>query len=312
MRTLGTKCFGCGKDKDSLTNSLMQCGGCHAMTYCSKDCQQKHWDEHKEFCKMIRHCPECFSFDYQGYAYRRFQVYEAIKTIPKDNIAERDRIEMTFTRDLLVKDFEDLQSLQSTLGSDYFSFESLSSMKESLLMAPDLGHSKQGKSIAFMHIPQAPLMLFRCCYLLLKKCERSKSKALATRKKWCHDIARDFFRGFSQILYHREAAIQFGRLLEDDLPTMRPAKLPTTTGVDACLLELLVRCMIEFEDIADDIQGLTWLCVGLLAIHIENDPSIHSQIVQQILNRVKAAGEAHIVDPLFIYAKKHAQHSLVT
>ncbi|MBX9706219.1 MAG: zinc finger MYND domain-containing protein, partial [Gammaproteobacteria bacterium] len=38
-------CAGCGK------NASLRCGGCHTVSYCSKDCQTAHWPTHRLSCK---------------------------------------------------------------------------------------------------------------------------------------------------------------------------------------------------------------------------------------------------------------------
>ena len=42
-----SKCSYCGK----TTENLKKCTRCHAVQYCNKDCQQKHWKLHKASCK---------------------------------------------------------------------------------------------------------------------------------------------------------------------------------------------------------------------------------------------------------------------
>jgi hypothetical protein len=38
------------------TKKLLQCGGCKEAQYCSRDCQTKHWSEHKPACKVGPRC----------------------------------------------------------------------------------------------------------------------------------------------------------------------------------------------------------------------------------------------------------------
>jgi hypothetical protein len=313
MRSLGTKCYGCGAAKSSLTKPLLKCSGCRVMTYCSKNCQASNWKEHKPFCKFLQTCPECFSIDYEGFAYRRYQVYEATKDISDE--ATRNRIEMTFTKDLLEENYQDLISPGSTAGDSYFGFGSLASFKESLLMAPDLGHSKQGQSIAFMEVPQAPLMLFRCCYELLHKYLLSPS-----RNKLCHIIVRDFFRILSQMLCYKQAALLFGRLLEQDLPSMPKDRNQLKQSLfrlnppdrNASMLRMLIAFMKDLDDVADDIEGLAWQSLALVEIYIEQDRGNTSTIVKDTLYQIQLAGEkAHVVTALFLAAKKFAVDSLI-
>src|SRR5260221_10863486 len=46
---LATCCFICANS--STTHTLFYCSGCRNVRYCSKECQKKHWPEHKEECK---------------------------------------------------------------------------------------------------------------------------------------------------------------------------------------------------------------------------------------------------------------------
>ena len=50
----GTKpkkmCSKCGKESDTL----MKCRACKCVWYCDKDCQNRHWKEHKKECKQIK------------------------------------------------------------------------------------------------------------------------------------------------------------------------------------------------------------------------------------------------------------------
>ena len=43
-------CSKCGKK----SNALMKCRACKCVWYCDKDCQNKHWKEHKKECKPIK------------------------------------------------------------------------------------------------------------------------------------------------------------------------------------------------------------------------------------------------------------------
>ena len=43
-------CSACGKKSDGL----MKCRACKCVWYCDKDCQNKHWKEHKKECRRIK------------------------------------------------------------------------------------------------------------------------------------------------------------------------------------------------------------------------------------------------------------------
>ncbi|KAG4436597.1 hypothetical protein IFR05_007917 [Cadophora sp. M221] len=43
-------CRTCGN-----TKALKLCGGCNSISYCSKECQTKNWEYHKDVCKIIRY-----------------------------------------------------------------------------------------------------------------------------------------------------------------------------------------------------------------------------------------------------------------
>lgn len=54
MREAGElACAACGAPRATETgwNELKQCSRCHVVKYCSRDCQTKHWKEHKLVCK---------------------------------------------------------------------------------------------------------------------------------------------------------------------------------------------------------------------------------------------------------------------
>ena len=43
-------CSACGKKSDSL----LKCRSCKCVWYCDKDCQNRHWKEHRKECKRIK------------------------------------------------------------------------------------------------------------------------------------------------------------------------------------------------------------------------------------------------------------------
>ena len=43
-------CSACGKK----SNTLMKCRACKCVWYCDKECQNKHWKEHRKECKPIK------------------------------------------------------------------------------------------------------------------------------------------------------------------------------------------------------------------------------------------------------------------
>ena len=54
QRALLDKCSYSDCPNATQTSSLSECSSCHQTRYCSKDCQVKHWDSHKEQCKIVR------------------------------------------------------------------------------------------------------------------------------------------------------------------------------------------------------------------------------------------------------------------
>ncbi|KAG2428871.1 hypothetical protein HYH02_014194 [Chlamydomonas schloesseri] len=48
------KCALCSKEQQADGRSLMKCGGCKSVRYCSTDCQAAHWPQHKSACKELR------------------------------------------------------------------------------------------------------------------------------------------------------------------------------------------------------------------------------------------------------------------
>ena len=49
-----TFCDKCFASASELPNNLRLCTGCRCLSYCSKECQTKHWPEHKPFCGLIQ------------------------------------------------------------------------------------------------------------------------------------------------------------------------------------------------------------------------------------------------------------------
>ena len=43
------KCVGCSREE----SQIFRCSKCHAGLYCSKDCQKKEWQAHKDLCACI-------------------------------------------------------------------------------------------------------------------------------------------------------------------------------------------------------------------------------------------------------------------
>ncbi|KAG2373566.1 hypothetical protein C9374_012029 [Naegleria lovaniensis] len=49
--TTEKKCCACCGAKKSATTKLFVCGACKSVLYCSRECQQKDWPQHKQVCK---------------------------------------------------------------------------------------------------------------------------------------------------------------------------------------------------------------------------------------------------------------------
>ncbi|KAJ7766214.1 hypothetical protein B0H16DRAFT_1687215 [Mycena metata] len=43
-------CYSCGATPNDDAVTLRKCGGCRSVTYCSEDCQQRDWRQHKKLC----------------------------------------------------------------------------------------------------------------------------------------------------------------------------------------------------------------------------------------------------------------------
>lgn len=46
-------CGGCGAKKGEGDEALLNCGRCKDRTYCSMECQKKHWTAHRKVCKAV-------------------------------------------------------------------------------------------------------------------------------------------------------------------------------------------------------------------------------------------------------------------
>jgi len=52
-KRMGCRC--CEKDQEELSSRLSWCSRCHAVRYCSKECQEKDWKNyHKKECKHLK------------------------------------------------------------------------------------------------------------------------------------------------------------------------------------------------------------------------------------------------------------------
>ncbi|KAK7090338.1 uncharacterized protein [Littorina saxatilis] len=47
------KCAECGQKGD--VDTIRRCSACNAIRYCSRDCQKRHWSQHKADCRKVRH-----------------------------------------------------------------------------------------------------------------------------------------------------------------------------------------------------------------------------------------------------------------
>jgi len=293
-RTLATKCYGCKKAKEECVK-LNRCASCLVITYCCRECQKNDWDEHKHFCKIVKKCPDFFRDDYDGYAYRQYLIFEATKHCT--NQSEKDSIAMTMIRNLIIQNHHDLMTQKC------FSMEGLMALKEALLI--DLAHSKRDKSIAFMQTPRAAHAVLELAYTMMSFVTK-RPAAMKPLNNLFLKFAREFLRILSQMLCHQEAAIAFLRLLEADMNVSRIDATPSFS-----LLQLLVKFMTEFDCVADDVEGLAWLCFALGAIHLENE-RLNSTVIEDVLNLVQLAGrEAKIIPKLYNLAKLHASQKLM-
>jgi MYND finger len=49
-----TFCDNCFALSSELPAPLKRCTGCQSLSYCSKECQKKHWSHHKPFCRLVQ------------------------------------------------------------------------------------------------------------------------------------------------------------------------------------------------------------------------------------------------------------------
>lgn len=55
----GETCHRCGVLRSQLTRNLLRCARCHAVRYCSINCQHRDWKEHKSQCIQRKSCGSC-------------------------------------------------------------------------------------------------------------------------------------------------------------------------------------------------------------------------------------------------------------
>merc|ERR1712217_505918 len=46
------KCCAYGCEVQKPKREMMLCSGCHVASYCSRECQNENWNDHKQFCKI--------------------------------------------------------------------------------------------------------------------------------------------------------------------------------------------------------------------------------------------------------------------
>ena len=59
----GCICLECGvcdgnSDREEATKNLKRCSGCYIARYCSRECQKRHFKDHKEVCGYIKNLKE--------------------------------------------------------------------------------------------------------------------------------------------------------------------------------------------------------------------------------------------------------------
>lgn len=58
------KCHGCGMSHDCFFQPLKRCARCEKAFYYSKECQKKHWKQHKAVCPAPGATPSLSAYDY--------------------------------------------------------------------------------------------------------------------------------------------------------------------------------------------------------------------------------------------------------
>ncbi|KAK3903551.1 hypothetical protein C8A05DRAFT_43218 [Staphylotrichum tortipilum] len=59
-----TRCHGCGMSRESFFQPLKKCARCNKAFYHSKECQKKHWKQHKPACLPLGNVPDLDAYTY--------------------------------------------------------------------------------------------------------------------------------------------------------------------------------------------------------------------------------------------------------
>lgn len=274
--TLATKCYNCEKPKEAC-EKLSRCAACSLITYCSKDCQTAHWETHKAFCKAVRKAPAMFRSPpdvYEEFGFRKYAVHVATKEASTE--VERDSIEASLVRDMIIANFA------AFLEKKEVSFECLQFLMETVSLST--AKTIPNKAVAFMACRDALRTLLQYAYAVM----RTGRTILPLR-----NCVRDIWRLVDQMLRDESAGLILGHQLELDLQE----------GTPQSLLDVIVAFMTEFDGVADDIEGLAWQSVALVAIHVERSGA-SSKLVEGVFERLVRAGRnRNEVKRMFEFAK---------
>jgi hypothetical protein len=258
--SLAYKCYGCNKEQDETSGEefkLNRCSACKIMTYCSKDCQTAHWPKHKHFCKQLKKSTptgiQSNSLLYEGYAFRRYKIFEAVQDLP--TVEEKLEKEMQIIEKQLRDDYATIWSSEGrhcpTEGINYLS-EALTTNNPRQL--------DREKCIACAKLFTPLLPFLQYTYLMIKGGHTTRPGSTENMQ------VMQNLAVLTMMLFYEPAGLYVVDRLEEEVKKIKedPSALKGT------LTEILLALAIETDN--DQTMGsAVQSTIGVLSVHIGNN-----------------------------------------